>query len=416
MNLTSRMKFALLQRCIMNTVFLLMLLSLLFLYLYPEIQKFEALKKELHEDFDYYTEIQKNGINLQTLVSRLRSSWQLQDSYLRNVFTQITPQFYQTHFKNTQAQNFELFIEEKSQEIEAIKLTQDYQERYKLIDTILPVFSSGIRIAENDLSNAEFINYVENLLYSFNLTHRGEIGIQSLNLVEGGKNISPEQENNLTENIFKIPLEFTVEWMKGNIVNFLHYLSHVWSVSADLQNDTLLPYNDSFLGWSWESQLFSNSRYLGQLVTIDAIHFDESLDSSVTQSSEEFISRLRSPGQFRERYKVRMTLDFYVAGYPQYRINQAIDELKESLESSLTEMDEGLKKAAEAFDQTKNEKASEHRILARSVNRLKENFTELQSANIVTLGQNEVIELYNDLIQLKTLEGITRENYTNFMR
>lgn len=420
MKLTSRMKFALMQRFIINTVFLLILLWVTFLYLYKEIQAFETLKAQLSTDFDYYAKIQKDGIDFQRLMTELRSSWQLQDTYLRNVFSQVTPQFFTTHFTNKSSESFDSFLNTKSQEIGAVKETSEYQERYAILDNILPVYSPAIKITENDLTNAEFINSIENLLYRFNLTHRGEIWIQNLTLIENTptniSEVSPveQQSNNLSENIFMIPLELNIEGMKWNIVNFLHYLSHVGSVRANTANNTLIPYTDTFLGWSADPNGWS--RYLGQLKTIESLEFEEYIDSSPTQSSENFIVRLRSPSQFRERYRVRMVVNFYVAGYPQYRINQAIEELISSLNESLNEMSEELQKAAEAFDENESERVASHRVLARTVSRIKERFTPLQLKNIIELDQDNVIELYVELLQLKTLEEIVRENYTLFMR
>lgn len=420
MKLTSRMKFALMQRFIINMIFLLLLAWVTFLYLYKEIQTFETLKTQLSTDFDYYAQIQKNGIDFQKLMEELRSSWQLQDTYLRNVFSQVTPQFFTTHFSNKWSESFESFLNTKSQEIDAIKATPEYQERYAILDDILPVYSPGIKITDNDLTNAEFINSVENLLYRFNLTHRGEIWIQNLTLIENTPSTPTDvpqveqQSNNLSENIFVIPLELNIEGMKWNIVNFLHYLSHVGSVSANTANNTLIPYTDTFLGGS--ADLNGWSRYLWQLKTIDTLEFQEYIDSSPTQSSENFIARLRSPSQFRERYRVRMVVNFYVAGYPQYRINQAIEELTSSLQESLTEMSEWLQKSSEAFDGSETERGTTQRTLARTVTRIKERFAPIQLKNIIELDQDEVIELYTELLQLKTLEEMVRENYTLFMR
>lgn len=422
MKLTSRMKFALMQRFVINMIFFLILMWVLFFYLYREVQHFELLKTELSTDVDYYQKIQKEGIDFQKLVTLLRSTWQLRDNYLWNVFSQVTPEFFATHFRNTSSESFEQFLLSKSQEIDTIKATSEYQERYVLLDEILPVYSPGIKMTDNDLTNAEFINSVENLLYRFNLTHRGEIWIQNLTLVEKSSthsDLSSQEEawkKDLSENIFVIPMELNIEWMKWNIVNFLHYLSHVWSVKANVANNTLIPYNDSFLGWSADLTSWS-PRYLWQLKTIESIEFEEYIDSSPTQSSENFITRLRSAWQFRERYRVRMVVNFYVAGYPQYRINQAIEELQSSLQISISEMSEWLQKASEAFDDSvDNDRVTSHRVLARTLLRIQEKFIPLQSKNTFEMNQDDAIELYSELLQLKTFEEMARENYTLFMR
>ncbi|MCH8518614.1 hypothetical protein LAT59_02545 [Candidatus Gracilibacteria bacterium] len=413
------MKFALVQRLVINFVFLVFLSGIMYFYLYQEIQGFEEIKTELSEDFDYYKNIQKNGVEFGRVSRLMSDSGKLQDSYLRNIFTQLTPAFYTQHFRNTTSESFRDFLVEKGGEIDAIKSTDEYRSRYEMLDAILPIYSPDIRITQDDMSNAEFINNVENLLYSFNLTHRGEIGVRSLSLVsrtENPGNNQNNEEDNLSENIFMIPLDLTIEGMKGNIVNFIHYLSHVGSVTADLTNNSLIPYNDSFLGGSQETGLFSESRYLRQIATIEEINFSDYIDSSPTQSSEDFTSRIRSASQFRERYQVRMTVNFYVAGYPQFRINEAIDDFIAAIDAGLKEMDESLKKASEAFEQNDTQKKSDHRILARTLSRLQDAFTPLRGQDVTRMGQSEVIELFNELQQIKTLKDLTRENYNNFIQ
>ena len=111
-----------------------------------------------------------------------------------------------------------------------------------------------------------------------------------------------------------------------------------------------------------------------------------------------------------------MVVNFYVSGYPQYRINQAIKELISSLEESLTEMSEWIQKVSEVFEESDVERIATRRTLARTLMRIKERLTPLQLKNIIELNQDEVIDLYTELLQLKTLEEIARENYILFIR
>jgi hypothetical protein len=83
----------------------------------------------------------------------------------------ITKEFYDNHLKNIDNESFDEFIKEKTNELnseENIKLIKDNKEQ---IINILPTYSeSNIKLTDEQLSDYKFINYVESIIESFNLT------------------------------------------------------------------------------------------------------------------------------------------------------------------------------------------------------------------------------------------------------
>ena len=121
--------------------------------------------------------------------------------------------FYTTHFRNTTNDNYVSFLREKMREVEAIRSTEAFASRYDILDSILPIYSPFMRLSESDMSTADFINDLENLLNRFSLTHNGEIGVRNLEIVNLGRanGNNGNQELNMSENIFSIPVDLNIE-------------------------------------------------------------------------------------------------------------------------------------------------------------------------------------------------------------
>lgn len=406
------MKFALLQRLVINTVFFLVISWVLYFYVYWQIVEFEEMKEQLHDTFEEYQDIKQSWISESTMRRLALSSAGTDEFYLRNILSNITPEFYHEHFSNTSDSTYMQFLADKSREIDQLKSSESLLERDVTIDKILPVYSPNLTITERDISTAEFINNIENLLHSFSLTHNWEIWITNIQLVSSWDGTESEQA--LAENIFQIPVSLTVEGMKWNIINFLHYISYVGWVTPDYENNTLIPHNDSFLWGGSETDLFSESRYLWQIASIQNISFNEYIDSSTSQQNDDFFTRIRSPAQFRERYQVRLDVHFYVAWYPQFRVIETINDLFDEIEEDLGEMEELLKRAEENFSPGESSRIARHRVAARIVSRLSDELIELRNPNIEGLAESEMLELLEALQRLQNIKNITLQDYSTF--
>ena len=418
MKFTSRMKFALIQRLVINAIFFLILALVYLFYLNWEIENIEIQKERLSERFEYYNKIETDGVDFARMNSLLVETWKTRDRFLKNTIAQLDAQFYTQHFKNTTNENYVSFIREKMREVDEIRSSEIYVSRYETLDSILPVYSPFVRISESDMSTSDFINYIENLLNTFGIVHRGEIGVRNLEIIESWSNnwnTGSNENLSMSENVFSIPVDLNIEWRKWNIVNFIHYLSYVGTVTPDFENNSLIVYDDDFFEWFANSAVISHGLNW-QMASIEEITFPLYLDSSASQSDVDFTTRIRSGWQYVEAYNIQMSINFYVAGYPQFRINESIENLIAELSEDLEAMDNTLKQAEEAFETWSTQSRADHRAAARAVSRLKENYRVHSNIDLTMLGQEEVIEMYSTLQQTKILKDITKERYNLFFR
>ena len=425
MSLTSRMKFALLQRFVINLVFFAVFLWIYLFHLHWEIRSFEQLKNELHNKFDHYQYIIKNGIDFQTAQAHMNQGSSSQDAFLQNILSQIDDSFYKANFTNTESDTFLMFLQEKVRETEQIMSSSTYMQRNDVLDTLLPIYSPFISLGDNDMSSSDFINYIENILYLFNITHSGQIGIENLvpvvtqeSLWEEAMNMEQSdgaapQQNSIDERIFAVPVNLEIQWRKWNIVNFIHFLTYVWNVSPDFENNSLSVHNDSFFEW-FANRSIVNRGYLWQILSIEEIRFPTYLDSSVSQSNENFISRVRSPAQFSQVYNISLKLNFYVAGYPQFRISESIRNLLDELSQDLRQMDTALRTSSAAFGNDNLEQRANQRTAARIVSQLLRSYEEQDSRDMSTLWQEETIQMYNNLLDIKNMKDSVKQRYHTF--
>ena len=197
------------------------------------------------------------------------------------------------------------------------------------------------------------MNYIENLLYDFNLTANGEIWIGILEKVGGateevapvviwedGEEIPAIPTNTLEEDIFKIPLSFEITWQKSDVVDFIHFFENVGSIA--IKDAQLEIYNDKFisksLNFNRNAWFESYNIYEKQIADISSVSWEEYPDSSTYDVTQKGLIALMKSDQARERVAVEIKLDFYVSGVPGYRMEQYIQELISDFNKMLQEV------------------------------------------------------------------------------
>ena len=421
MNLTNRMKFALIQKSIITVILLILLSVFWFFYIYQEIKWVEEIKNELSTNFDYYQHLKKEGMSFWTAFNILRRLEEFSDNHTQSIFSEITPDFYTRNFTNSSHELFYDFLNHKRDEIWMIRESNEFQEQNEMLNTFLPVYSPIIQISGDDMSIAEFINDVENIFRKFNLdNYSGEIGIRNIYVLdddtEGQTSNNQRQDiNSSKEDIFVIPLNFRIEGMKWNIVNFIHYMSHVWSAFVDTDNNVLRPYNDTFF-WLSNNQEQRSISYYNQIATIERISFSEYIDSSFLQSNTDFISRIREIDQFRERYSIDISINFYVTWYPQAIINDTIAEMIESIEDNFLEMNKNIQISPEEIDNNSFQQTQNYRDFVRNLNRLQQRLDQVKARNVIWLWQTELINLLNELQNITLINDRLKKQYNNFIK
>jgi len=81
------------------------------------------------------------------------------------------------------------------------------------------------------------VNSIENLLFSFNLISKDPIGIRDIEPVDFGVITTDSKDANqdagTDTSIFRIPVSFSATGQKKDIIDFLHYLENVGSISIE---------------------------------------------------------------------------------------------------------------------------------------------------------------------------------------
>jgi len=354
MKLTKRMKNAIIQAMVANIIFLLILGWAILFFVIPRVQIALWLRDSLEEVYANYDTIEKSWIQLQELRAMAMQKESSSDAYTSTLLRNVTPQFYNSIFlSNTSWSSYEEFLQEIKKNVFEIKASDEYIKKDKTLSSILPIYTQDSAFSKEGLTDFAFVNYIENLLYDFNLTANGEIWIGILEKVGGateevapvviwedGEEIPAIPTNTLEEDIFKIPLSFEITWQKSDVVDFIHFFENVGSIA--IKDAQLEIYNDKFisksLNFNRNAWFESYNIYEKQIADISSVSWEEYPDSSTYDVTQKGLIALMKSDQARERVAVEIKLDFYVSGVPGYRMEQYIQELISDFNKMLQEV------------------------------------------------------------------------------
>lgn len=389
------MKNSIIQSSIANIVFLLGLLAVILFLVVPKVSDITIKKQELASTYTKYQDTKKSGISFQELRQAV-SQYQLNDdAYTSTLLQNIDVKFYNDAFSNTWSTDFFEYLDEKELEIRNIKASEKYIQKDITINSILPIYTQDIEFWGIGLNDFHFINYIEKIIYTFNLSADGSIGIWDIEKVGAESSDDPNawtQQNTLQEDIFKIPLDFKVTGQKWDIVEFLHFFENVWSVNVD--GEDLKIHADNFISKSIEGdkKTASYNIYKNQIADISFVWLQEYPDSSALASKEKLISLMKTE-QAREKITLELELNFYVAWVPGYRMEVYVRDVVNSFN------DLSWKIASDSINYTKNALKYNKWVQLQAIQKL-------QSLNATMLAQKK--EVNNLQIQLSRKDGIQK--------
>lgn len=340
-------KTFLIQGLITNIVILVILFSVFVFYFYPHIKVSIQDKEELLSLYNQHETIVKGGISYEEFVA-LHQWEEWKDTYKDNIIKTIAPDFYTKNIINTSDKIFNEYIESKKNEIISSEKSAWYEKSQDIISMLIPQYawntidttSSG-----NILTDYMYINYLENLFYTFNLDVLGDgLTINETISIDENKSIPGEWVPNkwIESNIFYIPISFNLEGKKKDIINFLHFTERVWSASIS-KNDEIVIYNDrELVSVFWSSK----NPYEGQLFDIESINMKDYLDSFNAETVGGLINFVKST-QANESFELEVNLRFYVRGKPNY-------QLKNFISSELQRFDALNKKVLQTLSRVSN--------------------------------------------------------------
>lgn len=334
------MKNAVTQAFILNTIIFLILSALVIFNSYPTLKEYNEKSQELEEVFSKFNIVTSKWLSLWDVQKTAIKHKMSQDVYTATVLREFNPEVFERYFSNTGAKIYSDFLIDVESEVVQLKNDPEYIARDKTLAKVLPVYGFWNDINQEALSDFYFINYIERLLYTFNLESSGEIGVSSLEKVENeNESWWQETDGDIQESIYKIPLNLSLIGQKKNIVDFIHFLENVWSVS--LVGAWIKEYEDTFivrsLEWD-EVESVNYNIYKNQIGTIDSIRLSDYPDSWTTEAGNDLIETMRTV-QARQKFAININVSFYVAGVPVYQIQKYIDDFYVGFDEYLKEIE-----------------------------------------------------------------------------
>ena len=311
---------------VISLVFYLILvvwLILFFLFtILSDIKEIENKKINTENLFKDIVDIEKNGLSYEEFKSMTNSN--TLEGKWKEILNSISKDFFNKNFKNTTDESFNDFIKNKINNLNSEKNSDLIKENEKQIISILPTYSEwNINIWNKNLTNFEFINYLESIVESFNLKGVWTYGIWKVIMLKD-YDIWNTKSESLDSNIYYIPISMNVSWSKSDILDFLYFIKNVWTIEV-INNKISINNNSNQLDNDWFKKILAWDKYSKdynifehQLIDISNIKMPKYIDSSYSSRWDEKLVDFIKGNQWNENYEIKTNLRFYVKWQAKY--------------------------------------------------------------------------------------------------
>ncbi len=250
------------------------------------------------------------------------------------ILKNMSENFYSNHLINKNEKSFSDFIKMKTKEIKSTENLKLISNNEKQIINILPTYSQkNITITDKkNLTDFEFINYIESIIDTFNLTSKAQIGIWKIEILEDYVVSTKDWKAN-DSNIYAIPLHLNITWTKRNIIDFLYFIENVWKIETN-NNKIIIKNESDFLSRNWFKKVLSWDKYSNtynifehQIVDINNISFPKYLDDSYIGRKDQWYIDFIKNWQWNELYEIKVNLLFYVKWLPKGEVLDYINNI-----------------------------------------------------------------------------------------
>lgn len=306
---------------------------------FEEKQKLETYKKQWIPFSKLKDYSEKAEIFWENLALKNQVSW---------ILSEMTDELYNKTLKNTKEADYQTFIKKK---LDSYKEDKNSEEILDMTSKILPLYDKSIW-EKGQITEFEFINYVESIIATFNLRYKNSIWINNLSYLEEYK--LTNSDNSFDKWISQIPIELDIVWNKSSILDFLYFIENVWKVELSESGEIIInvPENNELFNF-WNKKL-EKDRYKqtenynifdNQIIDVESIEFKDSIDwkyssPTITENGNEFLKYIKET-QEKERFEVKMKINFYVKWLPKYKVdefNVNFTKKLNSVDSSLTRL------------------------------------------------------------------------------
>ena len=317
---------------IIQTVFFAILTLIILIYIFSSL-----LPKiiDIQNDKKIVSDLQQN-------VERISTKWLNFDEFkelavlnttnkvMNEILVNMTEDFYSDNLINNTNSTYDVFLDDKKKYLNSPENIKKVEEKNNQIISVLPTYSEEwIWLWTEILTDYKFINYIESVIESFNLTTSSPIWINKLVLVEDYA-ISNKQWEWLDSNIYYIPLNLELRWPKSWIIDFLYFVENVWNIKLNWEDINI---NDSYSFLSkngikkvleWDRNSSSYNIFKNQMIDIERISMLEYLDQSYKLRWDINFVDFINETQWNERYEINVNLKFYIKWLPVYKVNEFI--------------------------------------------------------------------------------------------
>ncbi len=249
------------------------------------------------------------------------------------ILKNISKEFYEKNLKNDSDKSFDEFINKKITELKSDDNTKLIKDNNRQIINILPIYSeNNIDTGESTLSDYQFINYVESIIESFNLTTGWSIGIWNLVLLKDYA-VSSDKWNTLESNLYAIPLSLNVKWTKSNILDFLYFVQNVWNIKV-FNNMINIVRDDWTLSINGFPKVLAGDKYYkwynifeNQIIDISNISMPDYIDSSYVPRKDKALVDFIKEEEGNDMFEVKVNLNFYVKWQPKSEVLNFINNV-----------------------------------------------------------------------------------------
>lgn len=316
---------------IFSIVFFIVFTLLMLLHIYPTIKEIESQKEVVSNLVKDYQDIKTKWITYDEF-KKIKTDKSL-TVYLQNIISEIDETFFTSNFVNSKWWEFSKFIDKKVSDINEKINSEDYKDSIDLYKKILP---SYIESWEKDevwiMTDFKFINYLEVITHTFNLTTNDKrVSVWNLNVL-ADYDSSNSKNTGLDATIFYIPYEFNISGAKKDIIDFIYFLENVGAINYSIDSKKIEIHKDTFINKKLIG--FNNADILeNPIIDIQSITFPEYIDSSLTISNYNDFKTYIKTTQWDEKIDVKVNVRFYVKWLPNHKILESIKSLSDKYDS-----------------------------------------------------------------------------------
>lgn len=352
------------KNLVLNGIILFIFIWVYFIFISWELSAIKSQKDVLRTEITSFKNMETKWLTYQEVLAKIPA----EQSDLKQLFEQSWPQVFKQTFENTTWEKYLDFLSKKEAEILEFSNDNSIAQRDRKLSIALPFYWEWVesvisgtgesqKSQEVRLTDLGYINYVERLMRSFGLVTNSPISLWNAVLVD--EQVLNDTESSLSSQIFYLPLTLDIEGRKSDVVDFLHFIQHVWNISIVNKGDNFQDiefHKDDIVKKriSWSSNTQPYNIYENMIANVQNISFQNFIDASTSQTalrSESsrttnwFVNFIKTSSNANQAFKVQVDLRFYVRGLPAYKKDSYVLSLVDDFEKVTKEVNESLSQA-----------------------------------------------------------------------